>query len=68
MTRKTTPSYWCDLSFKIPSTNVRPSIKHCTLTPKQYLEFIEYGIKLTPDFKRFLKMKKISFPKVRFKL
>ena len=68
MAQKITSFDLYNLNFKIPSTKETEHPIKRTLTPKQYAEFIEYGVKLAPNFKKFLKLNTRSFPKVRFKL
>lgn len=57
-----------DLSFKIPCIADRKIRKYHSLSPKEYLEFIEAAIKLLPDPKKAIKLSMRNYPKVRFYL
>jgi hypothetical protein len=58
-----------DLKFKIPSREDKhPSLEYHPLTPTQYLNFIETGIKLLPDLKAARERSFTHAPTVRFSL
>ena len=58
-----------DLKFKIPSRKDEPpALKYHPLTPRQYLNLIETGIKLLPDLEAARKWNMSCAPKTRFKL
>jgi len=58
------------IEFKIPSAqDLKKNIKYNPLSPKDFLEFIEAGLKLTPDFDSYRKARLKEAPcSVRFKL
>ncbi len=58
-----------DLKFKIPSfKDMPPALEYHPLTPSQYLDFIEIGIKLLPDLKAARERSFTHAPTVRFSL
>ena len=58
------------IDLKIPSKkDSKKAIKHHPLTPHEFLEFLETGRKLTPDFASYIKARLKKTPcNVRFKL
>jgi hypothetical protein len=58
-----------DLKFKIPSReDKRIALEYHPLTPMQYLDFIETGIKLLPDLEAARDRNFLDAPTVRFSL
>ena len=58
-----------ELKFKIPSSkDMHPALEYHPLTPTEYLNFIETGIKLLPDLEAARKWNMRHAPSVRFKL
>ena len=58
-----------DLKLKIPSHEDKsPALEYHPLTPSQYLEFIETGMKLLPDLKAARERNFSHAPTVRFSL
>jgi hypothetical protein len=58
-----------DLEFKIPSEKDKlPPLEYRPLSPRQYLDFIEMGIKFLPDFRSACERHMKNAPKVRFTL
>lgn len=58
-----------DLKFKIPSHEDKsPALEYHPLTPSQYLEFIEIGMKLLPDLDSARERNFSNAPTVRFSL
>lgn len=58
-----------ELNFKISSIkkNEIPP-QYCSLTPERYLQFIECGVSLNPDYKSYIENKKDYKAEIRFKL
>ena len=58
-----------DLNFKIPSSEDQSTaLEYRPLTPSQYLEFIEIGMKLLPDLNAARERSFTHSPTVRFRL
>ena len=58
-----------DLKFKIPSREDKsPALEYHPLTPSQYLEFIEIGMKFLPDLNAARERSFTHAPTVRFSL
>lgn len=66
---KTNRSIDLDLEFKIPSKDdARIPLQYAPLSPRQYLDLIEAGIKLLPDVEAAMKRHQRNAPTVRFEL
>ena len=57
-----------DLNLRDPEMGYEVKNKYLSLTPEQYADFIETGLKLLPDLKAVLKKRKKDIPTVKFKL
>lgn len=58
-----------ELSFIISSIKKNEiPVQFCPLTPEKYLQFIECGASLNPDYKSYIENKKDYKTEVRFKL
>ncbi|HCE45653.1 MAG TPA: hypothetical protein DET40_19090 [Lentisphaeria bacterium] len=66
---QTKKSLRAGLKFKIPSYEDKtPALEYHPLTPSQYLNFIETGIKLLPDLKAARERSMLHAPTAKFRL
>lgn len=56
------------LKFKIPQSIPKEKSEKKSLSPEEYAEFIQLGLKILPDIKKERKQRIENAPKVRFKL
>ena len=57
-----------DLNLREPEMDYEVKKRYFSLTPEQYVDFIETGLKLLPDLKAAIKKRKEEIPTVKFKL
>ena len=60
--------YDLSLVFKIPRKTYKCGFGEKTLTPAQYAEFVEMGLKILPDIGKEREFRIKNAPKVPFKL